>query len=56
MKRFVLANLFFLLTAAAITPAASAKETDHSFAMDRNGDGIVSIQETRLHYLDYSSN
>ena len=56
MKRFLTANLILLLSAAAIAPAVSAKGTDHSSAMDRNGDGVVSIQEKRLHYLDYSSN
>ena len=56
MKCFALANLFLLLSTAVIAPSALAKGTDHSSAVDRNGDGVVSIQETRLHYLDYSSN
>jgi len=56
MKRFLLANLFLLLGAAVIAPSASAQGRDHSSAMDRNGDGVVSVQEVRLHYLDYSSN
>lgn len=56
MKRFLIANLFLLVSAAAIAPAAMAQGSDHSSATDRNGDGTVSIQETRLHYLDYSTN
>ena len=56
MKRFLIANLFLMLSAAAIAPAAIAQGADHSTATDRNGDGVVSVQEMRLHYLDYSSN
>jgi len=56
MKRFLMASLFLMMSAAAIAPSVSAQGTDHSSAVDRNGDGVVSIQETRLHYLDYSSN
>ena len=55
MKRFLIANLFLFLSAAAIAPTALAESATHSSALDRNGDGVVSIQETRLHYLDYSS-
>ena len=56
MKRFLIANLFLLMGAAAIAPAAMAQGVDHSSATDRNGDGVISIQEVRLHYLDYSTN
>ena len=56
MKRFLIANLFLILTAAIVAPAAMAQGSDHSTATDRNGDGIVSVQEIRLHYLDYSTN
>lgn len=56
MKRFLTANLFLLLSAAAIAPAAMAQGTTHSSATDRNNDGVISIQEVRLHYLDYSTN
>lgn len=56
MKRFLITNLFLLLGAAAIAPAAMAQGATHSSVTDRNGDGVVSIQEVRLHYLDYSSN
>ncbi len=56
MKRFLIANLFLLMSAAAIAPAAMAQGSNHSSATDRNGDGTVSIQEVRLHYLDYSTN
>lgn len=56
MKRFLLANLFLLVSVVAIAPAAMAQSSDHSSANDRNGDGTVSIQEMRLHYLDYSTN
>ena len=55
MKRFLIANLFLLLAGGAIAPTAMAQGTDHSSAIDLNGDGIVSIQEMRLHYLDYST-
>ena len=56
MKRFLMASLFLMMSAAAIAPSASAQGSAHSSAMDRNGDGVVSVQEVRLHYLDYSSN
>ncbi|CAN5766287.1 hypothetical protein BH23CYA1_BH23CYA1_03280 [soil metagenome] len=56
MKRFWIANLFLLMSAAAIAPAAMAQGPSHSSATDRNGDGVISIQEVRLHYLDYSTN
>lgn len=55
MKRFLLGNLFLLVSAIAITPAAMAQGTSHSSATDRNGNGVISIQEVRLHYLDYST-
>lgn len=51
MKRFLIANLFLLLGAAAIAPAAMAQGP----VTDRNGDGVVSMQEVRLHYLDNST-
>ncbi|MGB3768326.1 MAG: hypothetical protein WA947_17340 [Phormidesmis sp.] len=56
MKRFLITNLFLLMGAVAIAPAAMAQGASHSSATDRNGDGKISIQEVRLHYLDYSSN
>ncbi len=56
MKRFLIANLFLLMGAIAIAPAAMAQGVSHSSVTDRNGDGRVSIQEVRLHYLDYSGN
>lgn len=56
MKRFLITNLFLLLSAAAIAPTAMAQSPSHSSATDRNGDGTISIQESRLHYLDYSTN
>lgn len=55
MKRFLIANLFLLVSAVIVAPAAMAQGTAHSSATDRSGDGVVSIQEVRLHYLDYSS-
>lgn len=55
MKHFLIANLFLLVGAAAIMPAAMAQSPSHSSAIDRNGDGVVSTQEVRLHYLDYST-
>ena len=54
MKRFLLANLFLLLGTAAIAPPAMAQGATHSSATDRNGNGVVSIQEARLHYLSNS--
>lgn len=56
MKRFLIVNLFLMLSAAAIAPATMAQGADHSTAADLNGDGVVSVQEMRLHYLDYSTN
>lgn len=56
MKRFLIANLFVLASAVAIAPAAMAQGSNYSSAVDRNNDGTVSIQEVRLHYLDYSTN
>ena len=56
MKRFLLANLFLIVSAVAIAPAAMATGQSRSTAADLNGDGVISIQEVRLHYLDRSSN
>ncbi|MEO0455842.1 MAG: hypothetical protein AAF152_04565 [Cyanobacteria bacterium P01_A01_bin.114] len=50
MKRFVISTLTILLTAAAVAPVARAVAVDD--AADRNGDGVVSISEARLHFLD----
>lgn len=55
MKRFLIANLFLMFSATAIAPAAMAQGSGHSTATDRNGDGVVNVQEMRLHYLDYST-
>lgn len=55
MKRFFIVNLFLFLSAGAIAPAAMAQGTDHSSATDLDGDGVISIQEVRLHYLDYGT-
>ena len=56
MKRFLMTNLLLILAGGVITPTAIAQGTDHSSATDLNGDGVISVQEMRLHYLDYSSN
>ena len=56
MKHFLIANLFLLMGAVAIAPAAMAQGSSHSSVTDRNGDGKISMQEVRLHYLDYSTN
>lgn len=53
MKRFFLFNLFLMMTAAAIAPTAMATSQSRSTAADLNGDGVISIQELRLHNLDY---
>ncbi|MEO1403477.1 MAG: hypothetical protein AAFV72_19825 [Cyanobacteria bacterium J06635_1] len=50
MKRFVISTLALLLTAAAVAPAARAIAVND--AADRNGDGVVSISEARLYFLD----
>lgn len=53
MKRFFLANLFLMMSAMAIAPAAMATSQSRSTVADINGDGVISIQELRLHSLDY---
>ncbi len=53
MKRFFLFNLFLMMAVAAIAPAAMATSQSRSTADDLNGDGVISIQELRLHTLDY---
>ncbi len=53
MKRFFLVNLFLMITAAAIAPAAMSTGQSRSTAADLNDDGVISIQELRLHNLDY---
>ncbi|MEM9904844.1 MAG: hypothetical protein AAF921_07455 [Cyanobacteria bacterium P01_D01_bin.44] len=50
MKRFTISTLTILLAAAAVAPAALAIAVDD--AADRNGDGVVTISEARLHFLD----
>jgi hypothetical protein len=51
MKRFFLFNLSLMMI-AAIAPAAMAQGSRANTATDRNGDGVVSIQEIRLHRID----
>ncbi|MGB3768320.1 MAG: hypothetical protein WA947_17310 [Phormidesmis sp.] len=53
MKRFFLLNLFLIMAAAAIAPSAMANSQSRRTATDLNGDGVISIQELRLHSLDY---
>ena len=53
MKRFFLLNLFLIMAAAVIAPSAIANSQSRSTATDLNGDGVISIQELRLHSLDY---
>ena len=53
MKRFFLLNLFLVMAGTAIAPAAMAEGQSRSTAADLNGDGVISIQELRLHALDY---
>ncbi|MEM8809962.1 MAG: hypothetical protein AAGF01_28425 [Cyanobacteria bacterium P01_G01_bin.38] len=50
MKRFAISMLTILLTAAAVAPAAFAVAVDG--AADRNGDGVITISEARLYFLD----
>ena len=56
MKRFFLLNTLLAVVAAAIAaPAAFAQGSDYTTAKDLDGDGSLSIQEIRLHYLNRSS-
>ncbi|NEP16220.1 MAG: hypothetical protein F6J97_04865 [Leptolyngbya sp. SIO4C1] len=50
MKRFVLSTVTLLIAAAIVAPAASAVAVDN--AADLNGDGMISMQEARLHFLN----
>ena len=56
MKRFLLANLFLLIAAASVAPTAMARGSHGKEVMDMNSDGVVSLQERRLHSLATSSN
>ncbi len=53
MKRFFLLNLFLVMAGAVVAPAAMSTGQSRSIAADLNGDGVISIQELRLHNLDY---
>lgn len=53
MKRFFLLNLFLVMAGAVVAPAAMSTGQSRSTAADLDGDGVISIQELRLHNLDY---
>lgn len=55
MKRFLLANLFLLLAAASVAPSAMARGSHGKEVIDTDNNGIVTLQERRLHSLATSS-
>lgn len=55
MKRFLLANLFLLIAAASIAPTAMARGSHSKEVIDLDNNGVVTLQERRLHSLDTSS-
>ncbi len=55
MKRFLLINLFLLTTATAVAPSAMARGTHDKKVMDLNNNGVITLQESRLHSLSSSS-
>lgn len=50
MKSFLLSSLTLIMAAAVVTPSALA-----SGAVDLNNNGVLSMQERRIHYLDHST-
>lgn len=56
MKRFLLANLFLLIAAASVAPAAMARGSHSKEVMDIDNNGVITLQERRLHSLATSSN
>lgn len=56
MKRFLLTSFFLLIAAASVAPSAMARGSHDKEVMDTDNNGVVSLQERRLHVLDTSSN
>ena len=56
MKRFLLANLFLLIAAASVAPTAMARSSHSKEVMDIDNNGVITLQERRLHSLATSSN
>lgn len=50
MKSLLLSSLSLLMAALVVAPAALA-----SGAVDLNDDGVLSMQDRRIHYLDHST-
>lgn len=56
MKRLLLASFFLLIAAASVAPSAMARGSHGKEIMDTDNNGVVTLQERRLHSLETSSN
>ncbi|MEM9904845.1 MAG: hypothetical protein AAF921_07460 [Cyanobacteria bacterium P01_D01_bin.44] len=56
MKQFILSSFAVLMAAAAVAPAASAYggpvDIANNNAADLNGDGVISVHEARINFLN----
>lgn len=55
MKRFFLINLFLLTAATAVAASAMARGTHDKKVVDLDNNGVITLQESRLHALNSSS-
>lgn len=56
MRRFLFASFFLLIATASVAPSAMARGSHGKEIMDTDNNGVVTLQERRLHSLETSSN